>query len=136
MVGERRAEKNMAVIPKKYFIISANGSNFSIKLPTYYDDISTYIGLTEATDILLRTAYPTKISELKRAAAILEFTVTCRITQGGSGLLRTRRTNLICDLDTAVGAMSSVEGKLFGTGLVGGKVEIINAYFRAYDRFR
>ena len=126
----------MAVIPRKYFIISASGSNFSLKLPTYYDDISTYLGFVEATDITLRTAFPTKISELKRAGAVLEFTVMCKITEGGSGALRTRRTNLICDLDSAVGAMSSVEGKLFGTGLTGGKVEIKNAYFRGYDRFR
>lgn len=126
----------MAVIPKKYYIIQANGSNFSIKLPTYYDDINEFLGLTDATDVLLKTAFPTKLAELKRAAAILEFTVSCKITVPSSGLVRMRRTNLICDLDTAVGAMSTVEGKLFGTGLAGGKVAIVNAYFRAYDKFR
>lgn len=126
----------MAQIPKKYYIISANGGSFSLKLPTYYDDIDTFVGLKTPTDAELRVAFPTKISELKRAAAILEFTVSCKITVPSSGLIRMRRTNLICDIDSAIGAMNALEGKPFGTGLAGGKVDIVNAYFRSYDRFR
>lgn len=122
-------------ITKKYYILSYLGANFSIKLPKYYDDIKTQVGLVEATDTTLATAFPATVGALKRAGAILEFVVSCKIGSSG-GVVRTRRTKLICDIDSAVGAMSAVEGKQFGEELAGGKVAILNAYFAQTDKFR
>lgn len=113
----------MAKIPTKRFVILLNGIRHQIRLPQYYDSVSTPLGLQawneEADKDLPGVGEPTSL-----------------LTDGRAVKVRTSRkvgrryyfTDFIISVNNLNQAMSGLEGKNFGTtGTTSG--EIIKAYF-------
>ena len=119
----------MAKIKKNTYTMVTDGGTVQLRLPEYYDDINTQVGLTKIPDDATSTANRITARQLKLSAQAIEFTISRKVGT------QTRRTKVIADLDSAKGAVAAIEGKTFGTGLAGGKTEVISVYFASRRRY-
>ena len=118
----------MAYIPRKLYLITTPGGARKVKLPNYYDGINAQLGLSDAPAGTVAPKASTR-ELLKEGLAVK---------------IRTRRkisdtkyvvTDVLCDIDQAMTALSALEGKSFGTGSTGGIGSIVSAYFPSRARF-
>lgn len=115
-------------IKRKFFEFPLPGGARKVKVPDYYDEINTLLGVTESSD---DSNTPTgKAEELYFDGLLIKLTVSCKVAN------KYRRTSFYCPITTASTALAKLEGKRFGKNLAGGEAEIINAYQARQRRFR
>lgn len=107
------------------------GGNRQVKLPAYYDDINTYIGAIEVGATPAGGGAPTTSTAPKARAEELYidglFAKVILSVRKAAG--KYRRTTVYCPTQLVTTAMPAIEGKNFGTGLAGGALKVLNAYF-------
>lgn len=97
----------MAVLPKKMYQMTTSGGTVKVELPTFYDDINSFIGLTVATDA--STAIEISSTELVKRGLAIKIRTTRRATAGGVS----KTQQVLCDIDTAAAAIGNLKGKVF-----------------------
>lgn len=118
----------MASIAKKFYKITTISGNFKVKLPVSYDDVKTQLGLSDLSDSSADINLATQTaSQLLRIGLATKIRIIRKTTI--NNVVRYKTHDLICSIANLASALSTLEGKKFGTNLAGGSTDIINAYF-------